>query len=666
MYKKFKIFFCATILASTLAAHAVAPYFSIRSQSENAARELAGAGWNTQINLCCMDEWYGNFSITPEFTRSFKSCNIAQCLFGCFNNGCGPCGPCDNSCNSCSPCGPCYDSCCDDVYRINISGSNVETRGACDWLADYFGLPTDFQSCVTFEPRIDNFLIDFNLYLGLDDWCKGLYFRIHAPVVHTRWDLNMCECVQDAGDNAYWPGYFNKTVNIVGTSTVGIARADLVPNFTTFASGCGVINSQEFMFNPLCAARMSCCNHKETALSDIQMALGYNVWCEDDYHVGFNLRAAAPTGTRPTGMYLFEPIVGNGKHWELGAGMSTHWCFWSDECDCKSLAFYIDANVTHLFKTRQCRTFDLCGKPLSRYMLTAKFKTPVEDLLAGEDQLQVKPSKQFAGIYSPLANLTTFAVDVSVGAQADLVLMLQYLHCNWSCNIGYNFWGRSCERIECPCNCCPCFEENTWGLKGDAFMYGFLPAGETLETPGIALSATQPKATIYKGTNNYPEGDDQLLWAQNPGVANRRFAFNGQELPLYTLVDGEDQQGEVLTSLNPVLLDFCDIDLCGARTKGRSHKLFINFDYTWCDYECTRPYLGIGFEVEFAQKPCNDCCDDCNSCCTPCNPCDNLNFDTSCIPCYNPGSNNCACCDDCCSLCAVSQWGIWIKGGFGF
>jgi len=637
----------------------VTPYFSIRSQSENAARELVGAGWNTQINLCNIDNWYGNFSVTPEYTRSLKPYNIAECLFGntnCYN-------PCETACTTL-----CKND-CNDLYRIKISGSNIENRGSCDWLADYFGLPTDYQSCITFEPRIDNFLIDLNFYVGLDTWCPGLYFNIHAPIVHTRWDLNMCEKIQNSGENPHWPGYFNNTINLSGTSTVGIVRNDLVSNFSKFIGGCETINSNEFIFNPLCSAKIDCSSHKKTALSDIQMELGWNIWCNNDYHVGLNIRTAAPTGTQPTGTYLFEPIVGNGKHWELGAGMSSHWTFWYDECNCKSMAFYIDANITHLFKTRQCRTFDLYGKPLSRYMLAAQFKTPVENLLAGAEDPDVQPSKQFAGIYSPVANLTTFAVDVSIGAQADIACMLQYNHNNWSCDIGYNFWGRSCEQILCPCSCCPCLEDNTWALKGDAFMYGFTQDVE-FESHGIPLSATQPKATIYQGTNNYPNGDtsdstNPISWAQNPGVANRRLAWDKDEEEIFSLIDGTDQGAQAYTSLDPVLINFCDIDLCGAQTKGLSHKLFAHIDYTWCENECRTPYLGIGFEVEFAQKTSDSCYDNCNTC-LPCNVSNGLDFATECIPCYNPTENSCSCCNDCCTLCALSQWGIWIKGGFGF
>jgi len=91
MHKMVKNSLCLALLISCSTGFTVAPYYSIRSQSENAALELVGAGCNTQINLCDIDTWYGNFSITPEYTRSFRPCHIAQCLFGCSSSCCGPC-----------------------------------------------------------------------------------------------------------------------------------------------------------------------------------------------------------------------------------------------------------------------------------------------------------------------------------------------------------------------------------------------------------------------------------------------------------------------------------------------------------------------------------------------------------------------------------------------
>ncbi len=71
-------FLCMALLGSAAYAK-VLPYIWTRSQSENAARELVL--WQTQINKSCMDEFYGSFSITPEYTRTFQGWKITRMLF---------------------------------------------------------------------------------------------------------------------------------------------------------------------------------------------------------------------------------------------------------------------------------------------------------------------------------------------------------------------------------------------------------------------------------------------------------------------------------------------------------------------------------------------------------------------------------------------------------
>jgi len=641
------------IITSTLS-HAVVPYYSIRSQSQNAARQIVGAGWNTNINICETNCWNGIFSIIPEYSKTVRPGKISQCLFGSPQNF-PPCDECTNACN------PCKNR---NLHSIHISGSQSEARNPGDWLADYFGLPTDYVGCVSFEPYIENFLVDFSFYIGLDSWIKGLFFKIHAPITHTRWDLNCCECMQESivgcgryeknGGNPHWPGYFSSTVI---TPTIGIQRNNLVFCFESFISGCDVIQDPNIIFNPICNARMCCQRLAKTGLSDIQMALGWNFLCNENYHCGLSLRASAPTGNAPKAIYLFEPIVGNGKHWELGGGLTAHWTFWQSECsgETESLGLHLDANVTHLFKTKQCRTFDLCGKPLSRYMLAAKFGEPINNLQAGPDVGSlVAPSKQFQGIYSPLANITTFAVDVSIDYQTDIALLLQYQKENFSYGIGYNFWAKGCENIELNCSCpCP-LEENTWALKGDAFMYGFTYDPITTLNNPVVLSATQMNSTICNGTNNWPSGINGTAWAQNPGIDNKQLGWNDNNDPLIIYDVSTSTTKQVNTSLNPEFINLCNIDFEGARTKGMSHKMFAHFDYTWRNMEDCVPYIGIGGEIEIGKTCDNNCC---AQSCESWQPCDANQCSSS--------HCNTTCTDECCS-CAVSQWGIWLKGGIAF
>ncbi len=195
---------------------------------------------------------------------------------------------------------------------------------------------------------------------------------------------------------------------------------------------------------------MERCRQTLTRVADLRAQLGWNFLSCPNYHLGASIYAAAPTGNRPHGQYIFEPIVGNGKHWELGADITWHTNIHKSKDECSSFDIYVDANLTHLFKTRQCRTFDLIGKPFSRYMLMAKMSGDVQNLYAGaEEQDLVAPSAQFAHEFAPLANISTIPVNVSASIQADIIVKLSWTHKNFQCDLGYNFWTRSCEKI-CP------------------------------------------------------------------------------------------------------------------------------------------------------------------------------------------------------------------------
>lgn len=151
-----------------------------RSQSVDAARELVG--WQNFINRCDEECWYGGFAFTAEYSQSFKGGQLARCLFGndvTLTNG--NCGITTGTTTS-------NGFCCGDNNNggrggrnesaaLTISGSQVPSRGTNDWLADYFGLPTDFSSVVTFSPRIQNAIFDFNFYFGLDNWAQGLFLE---------------------------------------------------------------------------------------------------------------------------------------------------------------------------------------------------------------------------------------------------------------------------------------------------------------------------------------------------------------------------------------------------------------------------------------------------------------------------------------------------------
>jgi len=617
-----------------------APYFSIRSQGENAVREMVG--WQELINLCGMDDFYGAVSVVGEYSESFRSSDIARVLFGSdYTNAHGCCG-------------------------INITGSQVGhvpaaagfnfsplfQRGPNDWLADYFGLPVFWQSTICFTPKIRNFVADVELYLGLSQWADGLYARVHMPITWTKWNLHAQETIIDPAINKLITGsggFLGNTIDTgypAGYFNFGnIERADLLDSALNFFNGTQApflfSESSPFIFQRTtnivkfdklaCSKWNTCCENgslSKTGVADLELVLGYNVVCTDNGYFGLNIRTAAPTGNHPCGEFLFEPIVGNGGSWQLGGGIDSHAVLWRGEHD-NTLSFYLDANITHLFKACQKRCFDLCGKPNSRYMLAQRLTTNTvglegdiipSDVVCTDSNCTLSDA-QFANEFSPVANLTMAKVKVSAAVQGDVALKFTYNNGNgFSWDLGYNFFGRSCEKI-CRVGNTPLSDGNTWALKGDASVYGILFGLGELPIP---LAATESCATIHHGTNNV-NFITRKFEQSNVNIDNPEFAIANDERvedPWFFF------RAQSKTSIQPVFLTEADVDLQGTRII--SNKIFTHFNYSWINRETWVPFLGFGASIEVAHHK------------------------------QDPVSENC--CPSCRSTHA-SQGAIWIKGG---
>ncbi|EKD72250.1 MAG: hypothetical protein ACD_45C00729G0001 [uncultured bacterium] len=363
-----------------------------------------------------------------------------------------------------------------------------------------------------------------------------------------------------------------------------------------------------------------------TRLADINATLGWNIFKSDDYNFGLYVDATLPTGTRPSACYLFEPIVGNGRHFELGAGVLASWIFLrSGEYEDRYFNLAFDAKFNHLFSSCQRRSFDFCGKPNSRYMLLEEF-APADESLMGSSNLTPE-IYQYNEKLIPAINYTTFNVDARINLQADVVIKVGYVRENWNFDFGYNLWARTGEKFNCT-DCSPCVDEFKYALKGDAWLYG----EDTGQTP-IALSNTNSNATIQSvsQTDNQVQGYYNTL--QNPI----------QE------ITGTDPMN---ISLPPVFVTRADLNM-GETPVAVSQKMFFNIDYAWKDQDARwLPFLGIGGSVEVAKGSKKDCTCKCN-----------CNYDTA------------ACCDNNCGSCcntnntkygAISQIGVWLKAGLYF
>ncbi len=494
-------------------------FVSPRSQSVNAARDLVG--WHNQINRYDEKGFYYALAIIPEYTQSLRAKRIAQQLFG--ND------------------------------QLVISGSQVVNRGNDDILADYFGLSPVFQSNLHLEPRIKTGIFSFDGYLGY----KNFYIRINAPTVMTRWNINLEEEVFNNGISTQFPARY-MTLNAINAPATSFEQA--IKGGITYGD-----ITEGIQFGKIDGA------HHKGGLSDLQLIGGWNFLNRPNGHVGFNIRTAAPTGTRSKSDFLFEPVIGNGKHWELGVGLTGRVLIWDLNSGERQISFFADTNFTHLFKSRQVRSFDfkktLC--PLeenfgSRYILLKTFDN----------------NGNYTAESVPAINKTTLKSDISVDIQADLVFMFGYTHAGTIFDIGYNGWIRSKEKI----SLCEKFPEKTYGFKG-------IQNVRTLAS--LNSIDTESSATLHGA-----EFSDQA-----------------------TLTDAN----------SPVFLTQNDLDLSSAETPlAITHKFFANISHTWHaqDEHRTKPFIGIGGEIEF----------------------EGINTRLT----EREDKN------------AISQWGLWLKGGWAY
>lgn len=537
-----------------------------------------------QKNIGYLKDYTTNTAdITVEYTRSFDNQAISTYFFG--------------------------------GEEVIFSGSRVENRGQCEILADYFGLPTDFKSSLTFSPRIQNVIVDFDFYWRFN-WCnRNFDLRINMPFVHSKWALNPCEIVSNPGTIDYPAGYMGPDL---------ITRSELNNSALQALSGQRAVGDVTF---PMQYGRIGCGSITANKIADIYVALGYNVPCTRLKALHVDLNVSIPTGTVPNGRCLFAPQIGNGRHWALGASISLQYDFFSPDSKCDyQVTAYFDGLIQHLFKSTQKRSYDFCQNgPGSRYTL-------LEDMAANfAGTLGFTPG--FPPSNGPAGNIyitrllyaidvTTFDSKIKINAQADIDAKIAFKYKNASVTLGYNLWVRSAEKLVSR----ECLQHHYYGIKGDAQVYGFFDIGGMGVPPTIhiPINATQSGSTLRKPQGNGNTVDNFV----NNNADNAAFLYNVvfplQQTDLNSLVNtGITSRAQVKGSNMAVLVTDDDINNCsGLSPRALTNKIFgsIEYDFRVCNKES---YILLGAEAEFASKV------------------------------------------DCVKT-TVSQWGIWLKGGITY
>lgn len=279
-----------------------------------------------------------------------------------------------------------------------------------------------FRSIICIKPEQTVVGAGFHWRQSLYQWenCgRGIWGAISFPVLRIRNNMNLCETIISTG------GGVTENPDILAVRTP-------VANMTE------ALNQAAF-----CYGKISPCALTKTGVADVTLQLGYEWLDYDPCHLESYVGVLIPTGNTPDGVYLFQPIVGQGHHWGALFGNAGGIKIW-ESCD-EYAAFRMEwaAHTQYLFKHCHVRSFDLRNKPWSRYIEVYENQ---QQALDAEADLTSGPFSTSYGI-----NVFTQPMEVTPGFSTNMTTAFVFNYCACSAEVGYNLYARRGECVKLAC-----------------------------------------------------------------------------------------------------------------------------------------------------------------------------------------------------------------------
>lgn len=338
----------------------------------------------------------------------------------------------------------------------------------CDVIANYFGVLTrpvsevfggaagfnvsnlTYQSRISFNPRQTYWGIGLTYQQKIayaDDEDKGFFVNISAPIMAVRNTVGYCETVLNPGG---------------GVAGVQVPRG-FVGNVSQALLGHHVFGNKRFKYGKISEKPLT-----RWGIANIEFSLGHeHSQCNffRQWYGGFII----PTGQKPNGEYIFEPIVGNNSHFGVLFGGELSYEMWSNEREDRTIWLVVSTLTQFLFSNHQRRSMDLVDKQWSRYMWLYEYAMDT-----------ASPYNITPGI-----NLLTLPVKVTPrGAFTGTTSIIFTCNEGFIAEVGYNSYCRQSEQIElaCPFN------------RDGAMIVG-------IDTNNTTVFASESSATINRYLN---------------------------------------------------------------------------------------------------------------------------------------------------------------------
>lgn len=302
----------------------------------------------------------------------------------------------------------------------DISTPSAAFKTQANILSDHFNIYTkdgNFQSVFSIKARQSAVGLGLHYKQAFcynDERTKWWYLDVNTPVMHLKNEVTLCEVVTSSGGGV--------------SNEVPGAVANMTQAFNQDAWLYGKIRNN--------------CPQRKTGLADIEIKLGRQLNYSDDYFASVYFGMLVPTGNVPRGEYIFEPVIGHGKHMGLLWGGEAVFDFFASKDDNWHFSLVGNANALYLFTKTQKRSFDLKNRPWSRYMQVYQDKA----------QAQLANDQGNVTLATPGINVFTQDVKVRPGLIVNSTTGVQFRRgCGFTSELGYNFYARQeeCVRLAC-------------------------------------------------------------------------------------------------------------------------------------------------------------------------------------------------------------------------
>lgn len=284
--------------------------------------------------------------------------------------------------------------------EIMISGddqkSNIYYR---DVRAEWLNLPSDFVGFMSLCPAqrqagaIIEYQQDFSRFTK-NDFLNDYWLNISIPLVWVKNDIGLTQAIGN-----------------YGTPVDGQPR-DIRQAF----------RQCDWYYSKICGAKQL------VEPAEINFRLGKAYLSKNNFQLIYYTGLSIPMSKGQDARYMFAPVAGYNGQLGLEVGFQGQIVLSKDEACCV-FCLFAELESIFLLQDKQYRTFDLCRKPWSRFMLFNRRHGP--------------PDQRIPGV-----NVLTRRVQVSPYTVVDFATGWRMKVGNIECEFGYGLWGHGTEKIE--------------------------------------------------------------------------------------------------------------------------------------------------------------------------------------------------------------------------